>query len=126
MDNGNNQTNYQNNYMICPNCKQYVPYGSAFCNRCGMQFQYNTNQYQYDNAQKTKRKESALSIIAGVIGIIGFLISFGLSIFGLIIGVIDLAIGQSKQYDNERHDCSWFAITVGIIGIVINTIIYLV
>lgn len=51
MDNGNNQINY----MMCPNCKQYVPYGSAFCNYCGFRFQY---KQQYPQASQQQYHQS--------------------------------------------------------------------
>lgn len=107
-----------NNYMICPRCNQYIPYGSAFCNYCGFQFQYQNN-IQIDTKQK-KKTESPLSALSGIISLVGFLTFGGLIIIGFIVAVIDLAIGQSQKYDNQIHACSWFSVVLFIILIVLT------
>ena len=106
-----------NNYMICPRCNQYIPYGSAFCSYCGLQFQHQRN-IQIDTKQK-KKTESPLSALSGIISLVGFFTFGFLIIIGFIISVIDLAIGQSKKYDNHIHACSWFSVVLFIILIIL-------
>nr|DAD72681.1 MAG TPA: zinc-ribbon containing domain protein [Siphoviridae sp. ct7EW56] len=106
-----------NNYMICPRCNQYIPYGSFFCNYCGFQFQYQNNT-QIDTKSK-KKTESPLSALSGIISLVGFLTFGFLIIIGFIIAVIDLAIGQFKKYDNHIHACSWFSVVLFIILIIL-------
>ena len=105
----NNQQS--NNYMICPRCNQYIPYGSTFCSYCGLQFQPQRKQ--------KKKTESPLSAISGIISLVGFFTFGFLIIVGFIISVIDLAIGQSKKYDNHIHACSWFSVVLFIILIIL-------
>ena len=64
MDNGNNQNyQYQNNYMVCPNCKQYVPRGSAFCNFCGFRFPNNAPNQNVNNNMQNNTKNSSNQVI---------------------------------------------------------------
>ena len=74
MDNANNQMNYQyqNNYVVCPNCNQYILYGSAFCNYCGFRFQYQQNMYQQ---QAKKRPYISVGFIFGIISAVMVFIS---------------------------------------------------
>ena len=107
-----------NNYMICPRCNQYIPYGSTFCSYCGLQFQPQRN-IQIDTKPK-KKTESLLSALSGIISLVGFLTFGFLIIIGFIIAVIDLAIGQSKKCDNQIHYCSLFSVVLFIILIVLS------
>ena len=102
-----------NNYMICPRCNQYIPYGSAFCNYCGLQYQPKRN-IQIDTKPK-KKTESPLRALSGIICLVG-VFTFGFFIIiGFIIAVIDLAIGQSKKFDIHIHACSLFSVVLFII-----------
>lgn len=73
MDNGNNQMNYQsqNNYMVCPNCNQYILYGSAFCNYCGFRFQYQQSYPQ----QSKKIPYISVGLVIGIISTVMVIIS---------------------------------------------------
>ena len=72
MDNGNDQ----NNYMICPNCKQYVAYGSSFCNYCGFRFQYQQMYYQQQSVDaKGKNGYVSFGLIFGFVSAFMVLIS---------------------------------------------------
>jgi|GEM_PF-6414726 len=123
-----NQYQNQNQYVICPNCNQCIPYGSTFCNKCGCQLQYPQQlqyQQQYYNmvqpAQqqpKKKRKDSPLSVVAGLIALVGFIAFPLISFMGFILAIIDIAVGQSKEDDNYIHACSWFAVFVFLFYIV--------
>lgn len=97
--------NFQNNYIVCPRCQQNIPYGSSFCNRCGLTLIY---QQQPQEPTPQYKKESPLSVVAAILAI-----TFTLP--GVIVGIIDLASSQSKQNDNYKHGCSWFAVIFGII-----------
>ena len=113
------------NYVICSNCRQYVPSGSAFCNNCGARFIYQNNPQYYNPMyqqvpiqQPQKRSDSVLSAIAGIVSLMGIL-SYGIFIIiGFIIGLIDISIGQATK-DNHYHFCSWFSIIVFIIFIIL-------
>ena len=111
--------NQSNNYIACPNCRNQVPYGSVCCNVCGYRFQYQMQPQQQYPQQNTKRKDSPLSIVAGIFSLLGILSYFIFAIIGLIIAIVDLAVSQSRTNDNQKHECSWFAIIFAIISFVI-------
>lgn len=107
-----------NNYIICHRCGQYVVSGSAFCNRCGFQFQSQPVYQQQD----AKRKDSPLSIISAIISLVGVFSLMALSILGFIVAVIDLAVSQASNNETQKHSCSWFSVVVFIIYILIVTL----
>ena len=106
---------YQNNsFITCPNCKNNIVYGSPFCNYCGYQFKYTPEPI---SQQYIKTKDSPLSIISAVISLFGIFSSWALSILGFIIAVIDLAVCQVSNNENQKHSCSWFSVVVFLIYI---------
>ena len=43
--------------MICPRCKNQLPEGSIACNKCGLQFQYQQPQMQYQQQQQPQYQQ---------------------------------------------------------------------
>ena len=65
----NNQPN-RNNFMICPNCRQYVARNSVFCNFCGFRF-YPINPVP---RSKPKKKPSIALLIMILCGMLLFIL----------------------------------------------------
>lgn len=121
MDNQINQ-NVQNQYVICPNCKNYEFANMPQCRRCGYVFypqmahQQPFNIIRCDNCGagydfdakrcpfcRKRKPQSSLSITAQIIAAVAFFvpmlpyISLTLSFIGMIVGIIDLSMNDKRK-----------------------------
>lgn len=69
----NNQPN-RNNFMICPNCRQYVTRNSVFCNFCGFRF-YPINQVPRSKPKNKPNIALLIMIFCGMLLFILYVVS---------------------------------------------------
>ena len=69
----NNQPN-RNNFMICPNCRQYVTRNSVFCNFCGFRF-YPINPAPRSKPKKKPNIALLIMIFCGMLLFILYVVS---------------------------------------------------
>lgn len=106
--------------VTCPDCGNQVSDRSDSCPKCGCPVKevlkdkgsaiqnFNIN----DHPVAHERKDSTMSIVAAVLTIFTVTV-----IFGMIVGIIDLAINKN---DKKRHIGSWFAIIIGAIMLILG------
>lgn len=129
-----NAIRYGENQQICPSCG--CSFDGSKCPNCGCYLvsdndkneKSGTNQLVklgnvkssgYVKAEKQKKKDSTLSIVAcvlvGVSGLIPLpvIVSFPLILAGIIVALIDIC----KNNKLERHIGAWFALIFGLAAI---------
>ncbi|HSX45926.1 MAG TPA: zinc ribbon domain-containing protein [Candidatus Saccharimonadia bacterium] len=88
--------------MECPNCKQPVEAGAAFCGNCGYRLQAQADQQAMAAAASTERSgenRALLSVIFGAFGLAG---SLFVAIAGLILGITGLVMGTTARSGTKR------------------------
>ena len=96
--------------MICPNCRNEVPEGSAFCNKCGAAVPAGAQMQSYTQpamntqtieTQAPERKGfSIASLVLGITSLILWLIpllGFPATITGLVLGILGRKRGARKM-----------------------------
>ena len=93
--------------MICPRCQNQLPDNSIACNRCGLMFQYQMPQQQFQQIQKPKKsnKKLIIGIISGIAAVLLLLILIPF-ILSYVPKTIDY--GDAKSFEkalNEGENC---------------------
>ena len=99
--------------MLCEKCGQELDDKAYICQNCGT-LTGNTMVKTIPNANR-----SFVGLILGLIGMIGAVI---IPFIGFILGGIGFAIA-SRDNDKDAKNIGNFAISIGVIGIIINMIL---
>ncbi|PIZ63600.1 hypothetical protein COY17_00455 [Candidatus Saccharibacteria bacterium CG_4_10_14_0_2_um_filter_52_9] len=92
--------------MTCQNCTQSVEAGAVFCGNCGYPLQVNRHAVAQHPAyavatpaQHRGETKALLSLLLGIIGIIGALF---MALFGLVLGLAGLIMGTLSRSSVRR------------------------
>ena len=103
--------------MFCKNCGAEIVDGN-FCKNCGAKVSEEPTPIVETRPVEENPKakvDSVLSVISCILTFIGLFFFGGLAVGGIVCGVVDLCMKDTKK----RHLGSWFGVIVGFIVLIV-------
>ncbi len=126
-------------WKYCKNCGNKLDSDSKFCNKCGFNINENINNIANNNINKTTNTNqinsesfSGMAIAGLVLAILGFILMFINTYFGIFIGLLSLSLAATAQkhmkiFPNIKGDgLATAAFIIGIIDIALSVILWII